>query len=218
MTQNYRIADWDSYSKSFQSVMPSEMLALNSEAAEWLTGDVADFGCGGGKLIPFALGQAQVTSYTGIDMSLEMVQCARWVAAQIPGKICHITHGRIESITLDPIDSAVSINSYYTWRNPEAILRHIFQQLLAKATFVLATINPAIDMPELLQAAEKELLAHPDWEEFKRHNLEIAQSKDANFIEMDDLIGQLRSVGFRVLEAHQKRYGGGLNFIVCEKI
>ena len=76
--------DWDDYSRSFQSVMPSQMLRLNQEVASHMRGHVVDFGCGGGKIIPFVLEQPLVTSYAGIDAALEMVRRARWMGEQFP--------------------------------------------------------------------------------------------------------------------------------------
>jgi len=212
-----KIADWDSYAKSFLTVFPSEMLVLNREAVSWMTGDMADFGCGSGKVIPIALDQSQVSSYVGIDMSVQMVKNARMMAGRFPGKKCSIIQGSIESVVLRQVDSALSINSYYTWPNPEIMLSHIHNQLKGNGVFVLATINPSIDMPALLTAAEKELIAHPHWNEFRQHNLDICTSRQVNFVDLDDLINQVRSVGFRVVEAHQRLYGGGLNFLVLKK-
>lgn len=217
MNKEHKIVDWDAYSMSFQSVMPSDMLKLNKEAAQWLNGNVADFGCGGGKLIPFALEQSRVASYTGIDASVKMVKCARWMANQFQHKHCVIIQDRIESVSLQPVDSAVSINSYYTWPNPELVLSHIYEQLKESAFFILATINPLIDMPALLEAAEKELVAHPHWNDFKQHNLDIYNSESINLVEMDYLVGQVRNIGFQLKEVHANLYGGGLNFLVLKK-
>ncbi len=211
------IADWDAYSLSFQSVMPSQMLNLNREVSSYMFGNVADFGCGGGKIIPFIMDRGNVESYTGIDSSADMVKKARWMAQQFASKPAVIIDNTIEAVDLQEMDSALSINSFYTWGEPERVLSHIFHQLKAGALFVLATINSAIDMPTLLNEAEMELIAHPHWLEFKNHNLSISESDYANFIEMDDLIKQVQNVGFKVEEAHKNLYLGGLNFLVLLK-
>lgn len=217
MRKEDAITDWNAYSRSFQSVMPSEMLRLNTEAAGWMSGRVADFGCGGGKIIPFVLDQSRVTNYTGIDMSADMVRRACWMAEQFPQKPSDIIHARIESVSMEPVDSAVSLNSYYTWPDSLSVLKHIFTQLKKNAVFVLATINPSIDMPRLLARAEMEMVGHPHWDEFKQHNMKICRSPDVNFVSMNELIMQAITVGFEVIEAHQHLYGGGLNFLVLER-
>lgn len=217
MNNVHTITDWDAYSLSFQSVMPSEMLKLNRETTQWLNGSVADFGCGGGKIIPFVLEQERVTSYTGIDASMDMVERARWMADRFCQKQCNIIHDKIQSVLLPPVDSAVSINSYYTWPDPESVLLHIHKQLKEDALFVLATINASIDMPALLEDAEKELAAHPHWNAFKQHNMDIYASDSINLVSMDSLIGQVRQMGFQIIEAHTNLYKGGLNFLVIKK-
>lgn len=208
------IADWDAYSEPFLSVMPSKMLILNKTVAEYATGHVADYGCGAGKIIPFVLAQSQVKSYTGIDASAAMVKRARWVSSQFADKQSTILHSFIEQASLTRVDTAISINSYYAWDNPVMVLQHIRSQLDHGSTFILATINSTIDMQGLLEEAERELIAHPHWQEFKRHNLQIKASDDTNFISLDRLIGQVREVGFQVQEAHCRLYDGGLNFLV----
>ncbi len=212
------ITDWDDYSQSFQSVMPSQMLALNTEVSEHLQGHVVDFGCGGGKIIPFVTAQSKVRSYTGIDASIDMVKKARWMARQFPEKDATIIHAKIEETSLHPFDSGLSINSYYTWPRPDEILTHIYRSLIPSATFVLATINNRLDMPALLNSAARECIAHPHWEEFCQHNLAIDQSNDIRLLTMDQLIAEVRVIGFAVKEAHQKLYEGGLNLLILEKI
>ncbi|MFK7860870.1 MAG: class I SAM-dependent methyltransferase [Granulosicoccus sp.] len=207
------IADWDAYSEPFLSVMPSQMLTLNRQVASYCIGHVADFGCGAGKIIPFVLERDCVDSYTGIDSSLDMIRRACWVAEQFSHKRATTIHSSIEAATLSIVDTAISINSYYAWRDSELTLRHIHSQLHPGSRFVLATINPSIDMMGLLEAAELELFAHPHWQAFKEHNEHISKSRDARFIALDPLIGEVRRVGFVVEDAHTHLYEGGLNML-----
>lgn len=211
------IANWDAYAGSFSSVMPEQMLRLNREVASYLHGDVVDFGCGGGKIIPFLLTRESVTSYTGIDSSAEMIENARWIASQYTNDRARLIHGRIEDTPMLKTHSALSINSYYVWNDPQKVLQHIHACLSSGTRFVIATINRSIDMPALLEEAQKELIAHPHWADFKAHNLKISASGNARFVEMDPLISELRVAGFLVQEAHQKLYGGGLNLVVCDR-
>jgi len=218
MQQNHIIADWDAYAQSFQSVMPSKMLQLNKEVASHVYGNVADFGCGAGKILPFVVNQKSVRSYTGIDLASDMVEKARWMAERFPNKPIKIIENRIEEVTLESVDSAMSINSYYTWLKPASVLAHIYKQIKPGGLFILVTVNPDIDMPGLLQEAEMELVAHPHWEDFKMHNLAIMDSEQANFVDLGTLLSAASESGFRVLEAHQKLYAGGLNFLVLSRV
>ncbi|MFK8080281.1 MAG: class I SAM-dependent methyltransferase [Granulosicoccus sp.] len=207
------IADWDAYSEPFLSVMPSQMLALNKQVASHCIGHVADFGCGAGKIIPFVLARDCVDSYTGIDSSIDMIRRACWVAEQFSDKRATTVHSTIEAATLSVVDTAISINSYYAWDEPELALEHIRSQMHPGSRFLLATINPSIDMAGLLEEAEMELIAHPHWRAFKAHNLHISKSAEAHFVALDTLVGEVRRVGFVVEDAHTHLYNGGLNML-----
>jgi len=213
----FKIIGWDQYATPFQSVMPSEMVRLNRETAGMLYGNMADFGCGAGKIIPFVASEDTITGYTGIDMSTGMVKGARWMAKQFPGKPFEIIESRIESASIDPMDSAVSINSYYTWDDPLRVLKHISRQIKMDGHLVLATLNHHIDMPALLKEAKKEQIANPYWEAFAKQNLAICESPNTLLIGLDELIKQVREVGFSIVRAHADYYGGGLNFLVLKK-
>ena len=210
--------DWNAYAAPFHSVMPSELVTVNRSVAEQLFGSVVDFGCGPGKVIPFALTTNRVNGYLGVDMSPEMVKCARWVASHYPGKPCKIVQAKIEHYSLSSkADSALSINSYYTWPDPMRILRHIASQLKVDGSFVLATINASLDMNALLEEAEKEQLANPYWQDFKRYNQAIFRCNTFNLATLDELVDQVRQVGFVVRDAHTKFYAGGLNYLTLTK-
>jgi len=212
-----QITNWNGYSECFQSVMPSEMTMVNKAVAQYMHGHVADFGCGAGKIIPFIMRCDSVKHYTGVDSSSHMIARARWMADQFDGGRVTLIESWIEATELRDIDSALSINSYYIWPDPMKTLNHIFRQLKPGAIFVLATINSRLDMPALLNAATPEMIAHPHWNTFKQHNLRICSSADINLVGLDELIGQVRAVGFKVLNAHDDWYLGGLSTLVLER-
>ena len=58
---------------------------------------------------------------------------------------------------------------------------------------------------------------HPDYKAFKAYNLEFADHPKTNYVTMDELIGDVQSAGFEVMNCHQNHYAGGLNFLVCRK-
>lgn len=208
---------WDAYSESFLSVMPSRMLELNQHVAGYTQGHVVDFGCGAGKIIPFVMERKSVLTYTGIDASEVMVSRARGMCEQFGCGRAQILHSTIEDVELSQIDTAISINSYYVWSDTTKVLQQIFIQMPVSSRFVLATINRSLDMPALLEEAEKELYAHPHWQGFKAHNMSISTSTVAKLVTLDALIEEVRSVGFAVLEANQHLYQGGLSLLVLTK-
>lgn len=221
MSVIYEEKVWDQYARAFLAVMPSQMLELNKAVATYAIGNVGDFGCGAAKIAPFILHHAEVTHYTGIDYSMDMVNQARWHLEHFPEKPASILHGKIELINDDEhhhrYDFGLSINSYYTWDAPEKVLMSIYNALTPKAEFILVTPNPRLNMAALLQQAERELIANPYFVHFKEQNMALAGNEKALFVEMDFLIGQVRDIGFKVVEANTAFYDGGLNFLRLTK-
>lgn len=124
--------------------------------------------------------------------------------------------GAIEAVQ-GQYDIAVSIHSYYAWPRPLEVLSHIRKVMRPSGRLVLATPNRRLDMDRLLRESSRELLAHPDFPELERLNLELAGSPGAAFVDMDLLVGQSRDTGFEVLECHQRHYLGGVNLLVLSK-
>jgi SAM-dependent methyltransferase len=212
----YKNTTWDQYARCHLSVLTSMQWALFKDAATYLTGDVVDCGCGTARLAPILADQATVNSYTGVDYSPEMVNMAQWVSSKLSTKPINIIQDKIENVSGE-FSSAVSIHSYYTWPNTEEVLSNIHRMLLADGYFVLVTPNPDIDMKKLLGEAEKELFGHPDFPVFRQLNLLLSENRSAKFVTMDELIGETRRIGFRVVECHQRHYLGGVNFLVLKK-
>lgn len=217
MNNIYSDKEWDDYSAAFQSVMPSMMLEVNRAVADQMEGDVIDFGCGAAKIAPFVLENQKVTSYTGIDSAPLMVEHAQWMLAQFPEKPGRVLQARVEEVRLEEHDSALSINSFYAWGDPALALDCIQRSLRRGGGFVLVTPNPRIDMPALLEASHKEMIAHPHWETFRAQNLAFCSNPAARFVTMDALVELVRRAGFLIVEAHQRFYQGGLNFLQLRK-
>lgn len=216
--QKYRYpeSDWNSYARLFAAVTTSVQLAVYHEACLHLQGDIVDCGCGSAKIAPFLVDNEQVSSYTGVDYSAEMVTAAEWVVGALEKENFSIQHCKIEEAG-GTYNSAVSIQSYYSWPEPLVTLKQIANLLVDGGTFVLATPNASLDLMHLLKDARKELLAHPDFETFRNYNLQLAANPQANFVSMNELIQQVQAVGFEVIECHQKHFKGGLNFLVLRK-
>ena len=213
MTAPYLQSEWNDYAESHLSVLPSLQLNVYKKVASYLTGNIADFGCGTARITPFLTEMEEVTHYTGVDYSSDMVKKARWLIEQLSVDNYQIQQAKIEELQKDNFDSALSINSYYTWDQPLKILSHIHSLLKPSASFLLVTPNPKMDMEKLAKEADKELLGHPHYPIFRKKNLELAGNEEALFVEMSELIQQVTSVGFRVVSCHQDFYLGGLNFL-----
>ena len=212
----YSEENWNPYAALFGSVTVRAQLEVYYEAVSYLFGDVADFGCGTAKIAPLLVEKANVNTYTGIDSSKEMVELGTAYIRKVCPPNFQIICSSIEDISTQ-FSSGVSIQSYYAWQNPKDVLQHIFRSLHNDAVFILATINNNLDLEKVLAVAEREQVGHPNFEAFKRYNLELADNKDINVMDMDDLIRQTHSVGFKVKEAHQKHFCGGLDFLVLIK-
>jgi len=215
-TSGYTNPLWNQYARLHASVTDSFKLSLIRESAERLRGDVLDCGCGTARIAPLLADRSDVDSYTGVDLAPEMVKVARWLVSQWERETFVIKESAIEAVDGD-YSSIVSIHSYYTWPEPMTVLEHIHRVLRPGGCFVLATPNEQLDMERLLRESSKELLAHPGFDEFRRLNLKLAGNPEAKFVSMDTLVEQARTVGFRVVECHQRHYLGGVNFLVLGK-
>jgi len=215
----YPVSEWEKYARLHASVTTSFQLAVYKEACKYLSGDIVDCGCGTAKIAPFLANNKKVTSYTGIDYAEEMVMVARWVLQKLQQKSFSIEECKIEELKGKEgyFTSGVSVQSYYSWSDPLLVLSHIYNMLASNGIFVLVTPNQSLSLEGLAIEAEKELIAHPDFDAFKDYNLQLASNTQANFISMNDLISQTQEVGFRVQECHQKHFRGGVNFLVLKK-
>lgn len=217
MTALYNVSEWESYAASHLSVLPSLQLEMYKTVARYMHGNVADFGCGTARIAPFLADKAEVSHYTGVDYASEMVGKAHWLLEHLARDNFQVLHARIETVDAEPFDSALSVNSYYTWSDPLGILSHINRLLRPGASFILATPNKTLDMRKLAKEADKELLGHPHYPAFRQKNLELAGNEQAAFVEMDTLVQQLSHTGFSLVSCHQDFYLGGLNFIHVRK-
>lgn len=216
-TSSYLVSEWDNYAELFASVTTSMQVAVYKEACLHLSGTIIDCGCGSAKIAPFLATDEGVCSYTGVDLSELMIQTAQRILQQLRRPRFTVQHNRIEAMPTGCFTSGVSIQSYYSWPKPEIVLSAIYQLLAPQATFVLVTPNRQLPVDALAKDAEQELLAHPDFSAYKAYNLQLATNANAHFVDMDELIGQVRQTGFQVQEAHQRHFRGGLNFLVLTR-
>ncbi len=215
----YTRQDWDSYAKVFASVQTQVQRELQQSAITHLKGDVVDLGCGAAKIGALLSDRQDVSSYLGIDASKDMIEVANWYLAQFQTSMPLTTwRGCIEDYDREQLfDSAVSLNSYYSWNQPVQVLSRIHALLKPGAVFVIANPNPRLDLLALDQQERKELILHPDYAAFREHNLKLVGQRDGNFPEMDELVSQLMEVGFKLQSCHSKFYAGGLNYVVVRK-
>lgn len=213
---NYQVDDWNNYALAHASVLTSYQWALFREAVEPLTGDVIDCGCGTARLAPLLADKAAVRSYTGVDYSPQMVEVAGELIGQLGAANFRMLNAKIEQVE-GRYDSAVSVHSYYSWPEPELVLQSIYDKLRPGGSFVLVTPNPQMDMPLLLRETDKELLGHPNYRVFREQNMLLFNNEAANFVTMDSLVAEVRQVGFKLVECHQKHYLGGVNLLHLQR-
>lgn len=207
---------WSEYARLHRSVTASVQVELYRECAGYLDGAVVDCGCGTAKLGPLLDDVSRVHSYTGIDSSIAMLHEAKG-NIQLMGRV----EGNLfESSIEDHIgvyDSAISINSYYTWVDRQAVLNAIYQLVRPGGVFVLATPNPRLSMAQLIYAARKEQGGHPDFNAFAVMNQKLAANDAGKFDTLDQVVEYVKAVGFKLQQAHQKHYLGGVNLLVFER-
>ena len=213
----YNTQVWDTYASCHASVTSSFHRALYDEILPHLMGRVLDFGCGSAKLSPFLVDHQGFDHYVGIDSSPEMLAVAQSVLDRLADTRFSLILSNIDEYCGELADSAISINSFYAWPDPETTLKKILAYIKPDATFILVTPNQSLDITHLLREAEKELIAHPHFDQFAEQNYAFANSSQTNLYSLDELIRLVQGVGFRILESHDNHYLGGLTFLRLTK-
>ena len=213
---SYQLADWEEYARIFSSITTPAQMEVYEAASSYLHGSVFDAGSGTGKIAHYLKENGKVTSYTGADYSKSMVEVGNEVLQSLAQSSFSIEHCKIEDMQ-GCFDSAVSIQSFYTWPEPYETLKHIYDLLVQGAIFVLATANDRLNLEPLIKDADKVLAGHPFRDAYKQYNIDLAENTRGNFISLDKLIRLVQQVGFRVINADQKLFHGSLNFLVLER-
>lgn len=209
---------WNDYGRPFSTVTTSFQSQLYASCAIKLTGRVADFGSGTSKITPHLNDNKCITGYIGVECSPLMVREANHLLGKLHNPQFSVIESTIEAFDMVGFDAGVSINSYYAWENHLDCLQVIYDSLKTGAKFIIANPNNTLDMGLLLKEAEKDLITHPDFEEFKQHNVRFAEEMKCNFISMHVLIQQLQQVGFQILSSNTDFFKGGVNMVITQKI
>lgn len=209
---------WDSYSRSFLTITTRYQIEVLTEASRNLRGNVVDCGSGCAKIAPYLINNSNINSYTAIDASPLMCQLGERVLSKLNKSNFQIKESYIEYWQANSLyESAVSINSLYTWSNPLKVLKHIYLMLRLNGVFVLANINDNIDIPLLIQNTKPDLLMHPDYDIFCQVNLTIDENTEAHRYSLDEMIQLVREAGFSIIQCHDHFFEGGLTFMVLQK-
>lgn len=210
--------EWNQYSPLHLGVMVSVQRELYQHTASRLFGNVLDLGCGSGRVMAYVQDNPQVESYTGVDISEDMIRQASWLKEQLQFDKAKLVHAGIENMT-GQYDSIFSIHSFYSWPNQDQFLRHIYQLLADNGLFVLVTPNDAFNVDKLSHTVRQELTGHPYYEAFMAINYTIAMKAKAKglYVPLDNLIAQVRETGFRVKAAHDQFFLGGASYLELGK-
>jgi len=214
--KGYDLSEWERYAKVFSSITTPAQMEVYEEASSHLFGDVLDAGSGTGKIAHYLNNNPNIDSYTGVDSSKEMVEVGNDILQRLDQPLFKIKHCKIED-TVGVFDSAISIQSFYAWTNPKETLNSIFKLLKPDGIFILATANNELNLNTLIKDADKILSGHPNIDEYKQLNIQLADNAKGNFISLDELVCLVREVGFIILEANQRYFHGGINFLVIKK-
>ena len=213
--KTFQKKEWDEYSPFHLSVLLSVQHEVYENVSLQLKGRVADLGCGSGRMMGYIQENSNVSNYTGVDLSDEMIKLASWLKEELEYKDANLINESIENIK-GQFDTVFSIHSFYTWPDQDKVLKHVYQLLVDGGQFILVTPNNNFDTTKLSRLAQRELLGHPNYERFMAINHEIAVK--AEYLSMDHLIGQVRKAGFKVKQAHQNYFLGGASYLQLEKL
>ena len=149
---SYKLSEWETYARVFASITTPAQMEVYGKACPHLYGNVLDAGSGTGKLAHYLSDNPKIESYTGVDFSKEMVEVGNEIMQCLQRPSFKIKHCKIESM-VGSFDSAVSIQSFYTWPNPQKTLASIYRLLGSGAIFVLATANNSLNLEPLIEDA-----------------------------------------------------------------
>lgn len=212
MTTQYATQEWNEYAPAHLTATAAMQLVLNKAVAQNLKGIVADFGCGTALIAQILAQNPDVYRYVGIDQADDMVRQAKRRINKLAKPSYRVLHNTIQDAIFEPADYGISINSAYAWDDLERNLAAIYKHILPGGKFIIATPNPKMDMPKLLEAAKAELLMHPDFDQFYQINLALADHPAKDFMPMHDLVAHCHAAGFRLDNCNQEHYLGGLNY------
>lgn len=213
--KSFKKKEWDQYSPFHLGVLVSIQNEVYEEVSQKIKGKVADMGCGSGRIMGYIKENPDVDSYTGVDFSEDMIKQASWLKEKLEFDEATLMNSKIEHIDGE-FDAIISMHSYYAWPNQKKVLEKIYQLLIQGGQFILVTPNNQFDVEKLSQLVSRELLGHPFYEQFLEINHAIAEKAD--YFSTDYIIGQVREVGFKVVEAHQKFFLGGATYLQLEKL
>ena len=202
--------DWNKYSTSHLGVLVSVQHEVYTYTSTRVKGHVLDAGCGSARSMGYIQENPQVESYTGVDLSCEMIKQARWLRQNLPYEKAHLMCSDIDEI-LGEFDSIISIHSIYSWSDITKKLMHLFKLLKPGGLFILVTPNNKFDVDKLSKLVKRETLGNPFFEEFLSMNYAIAN--EINYVAIDYWIKQVISVGFRVQAAHENFFLGGASYL-----
>lgn len=208
--------NWHDYSVPFSKITTRFQIEVYEKVALYLFGSVVDCGCGAGKLIPYLTANTEISGYLGIDLSEPMLGQAELIIGKLGLDNYSVQCQKIEDMT-GSYSSAVSIQSYYSWPDTEEALRAIYNALGEGGVFVLGTVNEKLNLEKMISIAEQELLLNDMWDEFKENNRSLASAKSIKLPTLDELIAEVRDVGFKVIDVDTSLYLGGLNLLVLKK-
>lgn len=217
--KNYSNKEWDGYSPFHLGVLTSVQHEVYEHIATKLYGNVLDLGCGSGRVMSYISNNLRVNSYTGVDSSKDMIKQASWLKSKLSLNTSNLLHSNIEDIEGE-YDSIFSVHSFYSWSNPEKILRHVNNLLPVSGVFILITPNDNFDVARLTRLVNQELLGHPYHDEFLAINIAIAEKAKTKGLygSIDTLIGQVRNAGFQVKVAHSDFFLGGASYLELTKV
>ncbi len=216
----YQVSRWDNYSTYHLGARTSIQTEVYQHISSKAWGNVLDAGCGTGQTIPYARNNHKITTYTGVDLSLEMITHARDLKSKLTlNDDYQLVHEDINNLGNKKYDSIMSINSFYAWQNQASTLAKIHDLLDYSGTFFLLTPNNQLNPEKLLSLVQSELIGHPYYDSFIEHNysiFETAKEKEL-YQTIDALIEKVRASGFAVQRAHSDFFLGGASYLELVK-
>ncbi|MEK0159803.1 class I SAM-dependent methyltransferase [Pseudoalteromonas piscicida] len=211
---------WDEYSSAFDSIITPPQVELYNTIAPLLSGAVLDAGCGNGNLAVFVNGE--VSTYHGVDTSLDMVQKANANLQRLkePQRF-QAFHVQLEEfVNTHQYDVITLINSVYAMDNPSLVFKHCYNLLAPGGLLIIANPNENMTkshMEMMIELYEAQFSGNPAVADFKRLNLQFVTQYQHSFYTLDKIEGWLEQAGLSVTNRDCTHFHGAMNLIVAKK-
>lgn len=222
--ENKDIAFWENYAKVYDSITPNFQKHLLSHIGKQSKGNVADFGCGVGKLFSYLSKNENVEKITAIDSSPQMLKYAKQkLDKYFPNNSTQIIEMELNQKNISQLnqkfDTINLINVLYANSNPIEVISQLSNKLNPNGYLCISDMQRKVNSEKLFSRLEKEFSNHPHYNQFIQDNQQLISTlipKNYDLNELESII--TNTTNLQTIEKSDKFYCNSSNYILLQKI